>query len=817
VIVNFFKRPPVQLGYLLRIAFKIILIFLGLHLPGNLYSQDPIKIVPLGNSITQANALSAGPNSYRRNLWNKLNNAGYNVDFVGSLHTAYEGYAFPDEGFDHDHEGHWGWRADQIVSDLASWLEGYTPDVALIHIGTNDAYQNNTVVSTIDEIEDIITILRNDNSVITIFLAQIIPLPADNHNDKVNEINSELINLASSMDQAQSRIMIVDHNSGWSITNHTYDNVHPNEAGEEIMAQRWFNAFDAFYSSNEPPEITGQKNLSVGEDTTLALAVSDFVIDDPDTDPANLLLTIEDGDHYTVSGTSLTPDLNWNGTLSVPVYVFDGNSKSNTFDASVIIHAVNDAPEITGQTIIYLNEDTSLDITVGHLTISDPDNSPEDMSVSLYEGANYTFSETTITPNANFNGPIILPLTIFDGEAASNLYNLFITVNPADDAPVISNCPLDINQDNDAGQCDAVVTWTEPSVTDDLTAPEDIVWYKSHSPLSVFPVGITTVTYEATDLEGNKAYCSFDVSVIYNDISAANAGTDQDLCGTHKTILSGTSPSVGTGTWTQQSGPGTIIFGDINVNNTTATSNNYGTYVLRWTITNGTCSWIDDVTITMNPQPEADAGPDQFVCSGELVTLTAAGGTHYAWSNGVSNGIPFMPVVSAEYIVYVTNVYGCSGQDSVLVNVNPIPQIPTIGLSSDTLFSDSESGNQWYVDGNRIVDAIRSYYVPKITGSYYSVVTQNGCDSEKSNTIYVNLTDIDSHLSLMPMVYPNPVEDILYIQYHKDIDVTLFGVEGRPLKSSRNREIDFSSFPPGIYLVSLRLEDQMMNFKIIKY
>jgi predicted small lipoprotein YifL len=41
----------------------------------------PLRIMPLGDSITEA---EAGHNSYRRVLWKRLNGAGCSVDFVGS-------------------------------------------------------------------------------------------------------------------------------------------------------------------------------------------------------------------------------------------------------------------------------------------------------------------------------------------------------------------------------------------------------------------------------------------------------------------------------------------------------------------------------------------------------------------------------------------------------------------------------------------------------------------------------------------------------------------------------------------------------------
>ncbi len=43
-------------------------------------NQNALKIVTIGDSITQA---ENGQNSYRKELWEQLTVAGYNVDFVG--------------------------------------------------------------------------------------------------------------------------------------------------------------------------------------------------------------------------------------------------------------------------------------------------------------------------------------------------------------------------------------------------------------------------------------------------------------------------------------------------------------------------------------------------------------------------------------------------------------------------------------------------------------------------------------------------------------------------------------------------------------
>src|SRR3569832_179652 len=64
----------------------------------------------------------------------------------------------------------------------------------------------------------------------------------------------------------------------------------------------------------------------------------------------------------------------------------------------------------------------------------------------------------------------------------------------------------------DAGACGAVVTWTAPTVTDNCPNPA-ISQTSGPASGSLFPPGVTTVTYTATDAGGLTATCSFTVTV----------------------------------------------------------------------------------------------------------------------------------------------------------------------------------------------------------------------------------------------------------------------------------------------------------------
>ena len=62
------------------------------------------------------------------------------------------------------------------------------------------------------------------------------------------------------------------------------------------------------------------------------------------------------------------------------------------------------------------------------------------------------------------------------------------------------------------------------------------------------------------------------------------------------------------------------------------TADLYGSYVLRWTETNGTCTQSDDVTIDFNEDPTGlSAGADQDLCG---VLTTALTGTAHPYQAG---------------------------------------------------------------------------------------------------------------------------------------------------------------------------------------
>ncbi|BAY86177.1 G-D-S-L family lipolytic protein [Calothrix parasitica NIES-267] len=404
-------------------------------------NQDTIKIVTLGDSITQA---ENGQNSYRKELWEQLNIAGYNVDFVGSENRNKDGNNFENRNFDPDHEGHWGWRIDEIINgrgregNLSDWLTGYTPDVALIHLGSNDAIQNNSAISSVEELNQVIDILRQDNSNITIFLSQLIPTRDSGINSRIDDLNDRIPGIIADKNQANSPIILVDQSAGFNANTDTYDGVHPNDAGEAKMAQKWFDALKNYFDDVDinPPDNTVEAindSSNINEDTQVSI---DVLANDGDGD--NLTInSVGSGSNGTTAIVNneivYTPDSNFNGTDSFSYEVSNGNGGTDTATVTVNVAPVNDTPVAQNDSAT-TNQETVVSIKVLE---NDSDVDGDSLTIiSADPGSNgntaIVNNEIVYTPDSNFNGTDSFSYEISDGNGGTNTAQVSVTVTESD-------------------------------------------------------------------------------------------------------------------------------------------------------------------------------------------------------------------------------------------------------------------------------------------------------------------------------------------------------------------------------------------------
>jgi len=241
-------KPPVVIHWL----------FLATMIGLTAGSSIATTVMPLGDSITSGHA---GFASYRYPLWFDLLEYGYAVDLVGSLEDVPGGppnadlYPDYDDSFDRDHEGHWGFRTDQILPILSDAVVTNEPDIVLIHLGTNDIGQRGEVgLAMFDQnLRLIIGILRGHRPGVAILLAKVIPIGLSSfygaNAHLVEPLNQAIEAVAQEESTIDSPIVLVDQHAGFDIaTMMQGDGIHPNAAGEERMAWRWLPALASVLS-----------------------------------------------------------------------------------------------------------------------------------------------------------------------------------------------------------------------------------------------------------------------------------------------------------------------------------------------------------------------------------------------------------------------------------------------------------------------------------------------------------------------------------------------------------------------------------------
>jgi hypothetical protein len=155
---------------------------------------------------------------------------------------------------------------------------------------------------------------------------------------------------------------------------------------------------------------------------------------------------------------------------------------------------------------------------------------------------------------------------------------------------------------------------------------------------------------------------SFDTAVVtINPLPVVNLGPDVTQCSGSVTLNAGN-----TGfeyLWS----PGSATTQTI----TTSTS---GTFNVRVTNPATGCVNRDTITVTINPLPVVNLGPDVTQCAG-TVTLDAGNpGFAYLWTPGNQTTQTRTVTTSGTYIVRVTNpVTGCFSFDTAVVTINPLP------------------------------------------------------------------------------------------------------------------------------------------------
>jgi lysophospholipase L1-like esterase len=231
-----------------------------------------IRIWPVGDSITEGCCLTYG-GAYRTELYQLLTSAGYNVDFVGSLQDANPPPNLPDT----DMEGHDGFRIDEINAGIQGWFSAIDdPDVVLLHIGTNDAVQDDDMVNAPNRLQALIGQIATLCPQAKIIVASLICAGASKQtwDSQLAEPIIETFNLSvpgvvNDEVSLGRQVYFTDMHKALT-TNDLSDPVnglHPSSTGYAKMATNWFGVLTTLvgpYGSPNPPSVlrvNGQADL----------------------------------------------------------------------------------------------------------------------------------------------------------------------------------------------------------------------------------------------------------------------------------------------------------------------------------------------------------------------------------------------------------------------------------------------------------------------------------------------------------------------------------------------------------------------------
>jgi gliding motility-associated-like protein len=166
-------------------------------------------------------------------------------------------------------------------------------------------------------------------------------------------------------------------------------------------------------------------------------------------------------------------------------------------------------------------------------------------------------------------------------------------------------------------------------------------------------------------------------------------------------------------------------------------------------------------TVTVNPLPMLDAGPDQSICIGDETTVNASGDpATYTWDPmGIVDGVPFTPAVGEmDYTVTAVDPFGCVSTDELTIVVHALPVISFVATDLDgctpfeTTFeitSDVEiATTDWmYGDGDVTIGST----LPTVTHTYLygglydvsaTVTDIYGCQSTVEYDEYITVEDM---------------------------------------------------------------------------
>jgi lysophospholipase L1-like esterase len=204
-------------------------------------------VMPVGDSITEG-CCTAPMGGYRIELYHQALTNKKDITFVGTLTngpSTVDGQKFPQS-----HEGHGGWKINQIAGVIDNAISKSKPNIVILKIGTNDINGNDNVTDAPNRLDKLITQITTDAPSALLVVSAIIPTTSDGVDAKVQTYNAAIKVKAESAAAAGKHVVFVDNHAPFMATANwktalMADGLHPNTAGYAILGQSFYKVISA--------------------------------------------------------------------------------------------------------------------------------------------------------------------------------------------------------------------------------------------------------------------------------------------------------------------------------------------------------------------------------------------------------------------------------------------------------------------------------------------------------------------------------------------------------------------------------------------
>ncbi|MFP9100492.1 T9SS type A sorting domain-containing protein [Flavobacterium sp. RHBU_24] len=232
--------------------------------------------------------------------------------------------------------------------------------------------------------------------------------------------------------------------------------------------------------------------------------------------------------------------------------------------------------------------------------------------------------------------------------------------------------------------------------------------------------------------------------------------------------------------------------------------NNNATTTYTFTPNAGQCAVPATMTVTVNNNVAPVFSQIAPICQGESFTLptTSTNGINGIWTPVVNNS------VTTTY-TFTPNAGQCAITTTKTVVVMVVDASVTASGATITA-TNSGASYQWIncATSELINLATGASFTAVENGSYAVVVTQNGC-SETSECVTVSSLNTGTFIQPGWVVYPNPVNDQLFIDATEPTQVILTDITGKIIGSHDLRSgvntVNTGSLSAGIYFIKSNL------------